>query len=74
MNGLVGQLAARWPQVALPRRSAMDEVFLVIGLVGQLATRWPQVDLPRRLPLDRPFHGHWPLHGHYGKIESLVAL
>ena len=39
MNGLVCQLAARLPQVALPRRSPMDWECLMIGLVGQLAAR-----------------------------------
>ena len=44
MNGLVGHLAARQPQVAL-RRLPIDV------LVGQLAARRPQVVLPRRLPI-----------------------
>ena len=43
MEDLVGQLAARLPQVALWRLP-------MNGLVGQLAARRPQVALPRRLP------------------------
>ena len=45
MNGLVGQLAARRPQVALPSRLPMDWAFPMIGLVGQLAAWRPQVAL-----------------------------
>ena len=37
MTGLVGQLAARRPQVAIPGRLPMDWAFPVIGLVTQLA-------------------------------------
>ena len=43
MTGLVGQLAARQPQVALPRRFPMDLAFPMIGLVGQLPARRLQV-------------------------------
>ena len=41
MNGLVGQLANRWPQVAFPGRLPLDWAFLIIGLhvVGQPAAR-----------------------------------
>ena len=46
MIGLVGQLAARRPQVALPWRLPMDWAFPMTGLVGQLAARRPQVALP----------------------------
>ena len=43
MIGLVGQIAARRPQVALPRREPMDWSFPMIGLVVQLAALWLQV-------------------------------
>ena len=43
MIGLVGQLAARWAQIALPRRLPMDWAFPMIGFVGQLAARRLQV-------------------------------
>ena len=43
MIGLVGQLAARWPQVALPRRVSMDWALPMTGLVAQLATHRLQV-------------------------------
>ena len=56
MNGSVGQLAACWPQVALPWRLPMDWAFPMIGLVGQLAARRLQVALPGRLPMDWPFN------------------
>ena len=39
MIGLVCQLAARWPQVAHPRRLPLDLAFLMVGLVGQLPAR-----------------------------------
>ena len=58
MIGFVGHLAARWPQVALPRRLPLDWVFPMIGLVGQLAARRLHVALPGRLPLDWRFDGH----------------
>ena len=51
MIGLVCQLAARQPQVALPRR-------LPMGFVGQLAARRLQVAFPERLPMDWPATGH----------------
>ena len=56
MIGLVGQLAARWPQVALPGslgvfRSVHGPMGTEECLVGQLAARRPQVALPRRLPI-----------------------
>ena len=60
MNGLVGQLAARRPQFALPRRMALTTP--MNGLVSQLAARRPHVALPRRLPMD------WQV------IERLIAL
>ena len=43
MIGLVGQLAARRPQVAFPWRLPMDWASPMTGLVGQLAARRPQV-------------------------------
>ena len=52
MNGLVGQLATRWPQVALPRCLPMDWAFALISSVGELAARRPQVALSVRLPED----------------------
>ena len=58
MIGLVGQPAARRPQVALPWHLPMDWAFQMIGLTGQLAARWLQVVLPGRLPMDWQFHGH----------------
>ena len=58
MLGWVGQLAARQPQVALPRRVLMDWAFPMMGVVGQLAARQMQGALPGRLPLDWPFNGH----------------
>ena len=45
MIGLVRQLVARRPQVALPRLLPMDWAFPMIGLVGQLATHRLQVAL-----------------------------
>ena len=44
MIGFVGQLVARWPQVALPRRLPMGWAFPMIGLVGDtdgFSIQWP---------------------------------
>ena len=51
MIGLVSELAARRPQVALHSRLPMVWAFPMIGFVGKLAV------LPGRLPMD------WPLYG-----------
>ena len=48
MIGLVGQLAARRLQVAIPRRLPMSWAFPLIGLVSQLAARLLQVAPPGR--------------------------
>ena len=58
MIGLVSQLAARRPQVALSERLPMSRAFLLIRFVGQLAARRVQVALPGRLQMD------WPLNDH----------
>ena len=48
MDGLVGQLAARRPQVAFPWRYGQWLYWAPVnGLVDQLAARRPQVALPR---------------------------
>ena len=60
LTGLVGQLAARWPQVAFTRRLPMDWASSMIGLVGQLAARRPQVAFPGRLLVDWPFNDQLP--------------
>ena len=56
--GLVGQLGAHWPQVALPRRLPIDWAFPVIILVSQFAARRLQVALPGRLPMGVPLNCH----------------
>ena len=71
INGLVGQLAARRPQVALPRRLPMDWAFPMIGLIGQLAARQLQVALPGRLPMDWPFDCHQGKGNGRGQEERL---
>ena len=58
MSALVGQLAARLPQVAFPRRLPMGWALAMIGLVGQFVARRLQVALPGRLPMEWPFDGH----------------
>ena len=55
MNGLVGQLAARRPQVALPGRLPIDQWAYWAPMdssAGQFVARRPQVTLPRRLLID----------------------
>ena len=49
MIGFVGQLAVRWPQIALPRRLTIHWAFLMIGLVVQIAASQTPVALPERL-------------------------
>ena len=68
MSGLVGQLAALRPQVAILRRFPMDWAFVMIGLVGQLAARWLQVALLARSPM------HWPSNGHEMTIKGKVKV
>ena len=58
MIGLVGRLAARRPQAALPKRFPGDWLFPMIGSISQPAVRRLQVARPGRLPLDWPFNGH----------------
>ena len=57
MTGLVGEPAARQPQLALPWRLPMDWAFPMFGLVVQLAARRLQVALLARLLMDGPFNG-----------------